>query len=64
MKPLPCPFCGADDTGVTKAFGEYLVLCNDCLAGGPITERKQAVALWNAVAEVLDTVKVQTGLGG
>ena len=66
MKTLPCPFCGADDTVVIEILvgGEdNVVRCMVCNANGPITERKKAVAQWNAVAEVLDAVGVETGLG-
>ena len=66
-KPLPCPFCGSDDTVAIEILvggRDHFVLCKKCQAAGPITERKQAVDLWNAVTEGLDTVGAETGLGG
>ena len=67
MKPLPCPFCGADDTVTIEILvggRDNVVRCMACNANGPITERKQAIDRWNAVAEVLDAVKAETGFGG
>ena len=67
MKELQCPFCGSVDTVIIEILvggQDHFVHCKKCLAAGPITERKQAVGLWNAVAEVLDAVKAETGLGG
>ena len=64
VAPLPCPFCGSADTAVVNdAFfrDEYQVHCTNCEATGPTDERNPAVALWNAVTEVLDAVKAETG---
>ena len=59
VEPLPCPFCGSDDTVTIEILvggQDNVVRCMECNANGPITERKQAVAKWNAVTEVFDTV--------
>ena len=66
MEPLSCPFCGSDDTAMMQGWvtNDCYAHCSACLASGPITERKQAVGMWNAVTEVLDAVKAETGLGG
>ncbi len=64
IKPLPCPFCGADVAIIDRHLaGQYFVLCVDCCATGPVDERETAVIKWNGVAEVLDAVKAETGLG-
>ena len=67
METLPCPFCGSDDTVTIEILvggRDNVVRCMACNANGPITERKQAVSKWNAVAEVLDAVQAETGFGG
>jgi Lar family restriction alleviation protein len=52
----PCPFCGSTDLSEDGSQWHYEILCNACLASGPIkthihAEPQDAIDAWNRRSE-------------
>ncbi len=61
-KPIPCPFCGSDDTDANFAFGyeggdeskpQYASGCMECGAAGPHkSTAEEAMKAWDTRAPI------------